>query len=107
MWIVKRSCEAPERFSTIPALKRYAQEIGLDGEKFNQCLGRGRYAGEMEKDIAEGTKAGVRGTPSFVIGPSGSGATITGTIVRGARPLARFKQVIENVLKAASKGDSR
>ncbi len=89
-----------------PALKRYAQEIGLDGDKFNNCLQSGKYAGRIEKEIAEGVKAGVRGTPSFFIGPSGSGERITGTMVRGAQPLNRFRQVIENVLKAASKAQT-
>ncbi|MFQ5521834.1 MAG: DsbA family protein, partial [Candidatus Methylomirabilia bacterium] len=88
---------------SLPALKRYAQGIGLDGERFNACVQSGKYAREIEKEIAAGTKVGVRGTPSFIIGPTGSGATITGTIVRGAQPLARFKQVIESALKAASR----
>ncbi|MFQ5897911.1 MAG: DsbA family protein [Candidatus Methylomirabilia bacterium] len=86
---------------SVAALKRYAQRIGLGGARFGECLQSGKYASVIEREIAEGTKAGVRGTPSFVIGPSGSGGTITGTIVRGAQPLARFRQVIENALKAA------
>ncbi len=91
---------------SVPALNRYAQKIGLDGDKFNNCLQSGKYASRVEKEIAEGVKAGVRGTPSFFIGPSGSGERITGTMVRGAQPLNRFRQVIENVLKAASKAQT-
>jgi len=90
-------------FSASP-LRRYAQEIGLDGDKFNNCLQSGKYAGRIEKEIAEGVKAGVRGTPSFFIGPSKSGEKITGTMVRGAQPLNKFRQVIERVLKVARKG---
>ncbi len=97
--------ENPKDFS-VPSLKRYAQEIGLEGETFDDCLQSNTYAREIENEIAEGTKAGLRGTPSFVIGPSASGEKITGTIVRGAQPLARFKQEIESALKTASKGNS-
>lgn len=89
------------------ALKRYAQKIGLDGVAFNHCLQSGKNAAEIEKEIAEGTRAGVCGTPSFFIGPSGSGEEITGMMVRGAQPLAVFKQVIEGVLEAASSGTSK
>ena len=92
----------PGDFS-VPALKRYGQEIGIGGDTFNDCLESSKYAREIEKEITEGTKAGVRGTPSFFIGPSGSGEEITGTMVRGAQPLSRFRQIIENVLKLVSK----
>lgn len=60
----------------------------------------------VEEEIAEGTKAGVRGTPSFFVGQSGSGETITGTIVRGAQPMARFRQVIEKLLKDTGSAQS-
>jgi len=68
---------------SVPALNRYAQGIGLDGDRFKNCLQSGKYVSRIEKEIAEGTKAGVSGTPSFFVGKSGSGETITGTIVRG------------------------
>lgn len=95
--------ENPRDFS-LPALKQLAQKIGLQSEPFDRCLESGKYAPEVEKEIVEGTEAGVRGTPSFFIGSTGSGERITGTMVTGAQPLARFKQIIESVLEAASKG---
>ena len=92
---------------SIAALKRYAQEVGLDGGRFNDCLQTGRYASRVEEEMTDGVKAGVSGTPSFVIGPSGSGDTITGTVVIGARPSDTFKQVIENALKTISTPDAK
>jgi protein-disulfide isomerase len=87
---------------SIPALKRYAEKVGINGDQFNACLESGKYAGEIDKEIAEATAAGVSGTPAFFIGLSGSGEKITGTLVSGAQPLARFKQVIDEVLKVAN-----
>ena len=95
--------ENPMDFS-LPALKQLAQKIGLQSEPFDRCLESGKYAPEVEKEIVEGTKAGVRGTPSFFIGSTGSGEKITGAMVTGAQPLARFKQVIEEMLKVTSRG---
>jgi len=79
----------------VPSLKQYAQTMGIQAEAFADCLESGRYASDIDQDIAAGTKAGVRGTPSFIIGRSGSGDTITGTVVRGAQPLATFQRVIQ------------
>ena len=83
----------------VPSLKQYAQTIGIQPDVFADCLDSGRYASDIDKDIAAGTKAGVRGTPSFIIGRSGSGGTITGKVVRGAQPLATFQQVIQEAEK--------
>ena len=83
----------------VPSLKQYAQSIGIQPDAFADCLDSGRYAEEIDKDIAAGTKAGVRGTPSFIIGRSGSGGTVTGKVVRGAQPLATFQRVIQEAEK--------
>jgi protein-disulfide isomerase len=92
---------------SVPALKRYATKVELKDDQFNACLESGKYAGEIDKEITEGTQAGVSGTPAFFIGPSGSGDKITGTLVTGAQPLARFKQVIEDLLKVAEAEKSK
>jgi len=86
---------------SVPALKTYATKIALNAERFNACLESGKYTGEIEKEIAEATRAGVNGTPAFFIGSTGSGEKITGTLVSGAQPLARFKQVIDDLLRTA------
>ena len=83
-------------------MAQFAEQVGLDVDTFKHCLDSGKYGPSIENDIADGSKAGVRGTPSFVIGKSGDGKTITGTLVRGAQPLARFKQAIEAAQKPAS-----
>lgn len=61
---------------TVPALKQYAGEIGLDTQLFNQCLDSGAFAKEVEQDFSDGLAAGVMGTPTFFI----NGRPITGTI---------------------------
>lgn len=87
---------------SVPSLSRYAAEIGIDVEAFETCLEKGKHGAAIQLDIQAGAKAGVRGTPSFIIGKSGSSDSITGTIVRGAQPLAKFRQVIESVQKSLS-----
>lgn len=45
----------------------YATDLGLDGDRFDQCLKSGTYATEVSKDYEDGTNYGVPGTPTFFI----------------------------------------
>ena len=92
---------------SVSALRRYAGKAGLDGDKFDECLQAGRYVKRVEEEMADGIKVRVSGTPSFVIGPTGSGETITGTVVIGAQPYDVFRQVIESTLKAVRTPDAK
>lgn len=87
---------ANARALDIPNLKKYAKEVGLDQAKFDQCLDSGKNAEEVKKDIADGSKAGVTGTPSFFI---------NGQMLTGARPFEQFKEVIDMEIRTA-KGKS-
>ncbi|HCU23437.1 MAG TPA: hypothetical protein DF383_00330, partial [Deltaproteobacteria bacterium] len=51
----------------VASLKKYAAELKLDTQKFDACLDEGKYSAEVEKNIADGIKAGVNGTPAFFI----------------------------------------
>ena len=83
----------------VDKLKQYAAEIGLDSGPFDACLDSGKYAEEINRDIEDGKKAGVSGTPSFFIGKSqGKGKEITGKRIVGARPYELFKQIIDQLL---------
>jgi protein-disulfide isomerase len=48
-------------------LKRFAAELGLDTEQFNQCLDSGKYSAKVREEAAEGQQKGVRGTPSVFV----------------------------------------
>ncbi len=51
----------------VPSLKRYAQELNLDTQVFDNCLDSGKYADEVEADLQDGISAGVTGTPTFFV----------------------------------------
>jgi len=70
----------------------YARELGLDGEEFSACLQEGRYAQEIQKDLQDGVRYGVRGTPAFFI---------NGMKLEGAWPFGKFIEVIEAALAKA------
>jgi protein-disulfide isomerase len=74
---------------TVDDVKKWAQQIGLDSAAFDQCLNSDKYAQEVKDDLADGEKAGVSGTPSFVI---------NGQLLEGAQPFSAFKAVLDKVL---------
>ena len=76
-----------------------AKDLGLNVPTFQSCLDSNKYKAEVEKDIADASKAGVNGTPSFFVGKSNSSGTIDGTIIVGAQPFSAFKVIIDEMLK--------
>ena len=71
------------------ALKGYAADLKLDDKKFAECLDSGRSRAAVGADVAEGTRLGVSGTPTFFI---------NGTPLVGNVPLADFQRAIEREL---------
>ncbi len=49
-------------------LKAVAESLGLDAAGFDSCYDSDRYRDRIEADVAEGTRLGVSGTPTFMIG---------------------------------------
>lgn len=78
--------------TSLDNLKAYAKEVGLDAAAFEKCLGSGKYQAAVQKDIEEGTRAGVTGTPTFFI---------NGRVISGAQPLESFVRVIDDELARA------
>jgi len=75
---------------TRPDLDKYATEIGLDLVKFKDALDKNTYKDAVAKDLAESGKAGVKGTPHFLI---------NGKAISGAQPFEAFKTVIDAEIK--------
>jgi protein-disulfide isomerase len=77
-----------------PSLERYAQELGLDLNKFKSALDQGRFRAKVEADMAAGSAVGASGTPTFFI---------NGREFVGAQPFERFKAVIDEEISKADK----
>jgi protein-disulfide isomerase/rhodanese-related sulfurtransferase/uncharacterized membrane protein len=98
--------EAEEKFYDMQkdlseaALERYAQDLGLDRDRFRQCLSSGVMAARVRRDADDGRALGVRWTPTFVIGTR---------IVEGALEPAEFIQLVQQELasRGATPGQSQ
>ena len=66
--------------------KKWAQELKLDITKWEPCLSDPAQRQEIQKDIRDGSAAGISGTPGFII---------NGKLISGAQPFSVFQQVID------------
>jgi protein-disulfide isomerase len=87
-------------------LAGHAKTAGVtDGPAFQACVDNGKYEEQSKTSVAEGTKVGVRGTPSFLLGLTEADGTVKATtLIRGAQPYPVFQQQI-NALLAPPKPD--
>jgi protein-disulfide isomerase len=77
------------------SLEKYAEEMGgIDMAKFKKSLDAGTHKAFVDSESAVADKAGISGTPAFVI---------NGYFISGAQPFSKFKKVIGLALKDAAK----
>ncbi len=73
------------------ALISKAESLGLDSNKFKQCLESGKYKEYVKRDMMDGARAGVSGTPAFIINNE--------TFISGAVGYDRLAEAIDQALK--------
>jgi protein-disulfide isomerase len=81
-------------------IAQHAKDLNLDMKKFQACADSDFYTADINKQVAEGTAAGVSGTPSFIIGKVENGQ-LDGVRLVGAMPYASFDAKIQELLAAA------
>ncbi len=79
----------------------HAEALGINVGKFEKCLDSGKYADAVKADLAEASKAGATGTPSFVVAviDDKDPTKATGvTFIRGAQQFAAFKTALDDAI---------
>lgn len=71
-------------------LKQSAKDAGLDAAAFAACLDSGKQAAEWAKDLADGERYGVTGTPAFFV---------NGRLLGGSPTFEAFADVIDDELQ--------
>ena len=75
----------------------YAQQLGLDVERFRTDFSSPEIKRQVDRDAKEAASLGVTGTPAFFI---------NGRFLSGAKPFETFKKMIDEEL-ARGKGAAR
>lgn len=76
--------------STANELIALANQIGVDADRFTNCLTSQKYLSQIEQDLTEGQKFGITGTPTYFI---------NGYKVEGNIPRDTFIKIIEGFKK--------
>lgn len=82
--------ESDTTMYTSGTLSKAAGTMGMDAAKFKTCVDTKADDAKVQQDLADGTKAGVNGTPAFFV---------NGTFISGAQPYSVFQQAIDAALK--------
>jgi protein-disulfide isomerase len=78
-------------------ISKTADGMKLDMKSFTPCSASARFDAEIQAETAEGTRIGVSGTPTFVIGRTTPGG-ISGPILVGALPYSVFDAKLKELL---------
>jgi len=84
-----------------------ATAIGINTAAFEQCIASNRYAELIKRDLAEGVRLGVKGTPTFFLGYSDVNEPSHIKAVKslvGARPLQEFYAALDDLIKGEEEG---
>ena len=77
------------------SLVRYAEEAGLDVERFEREYRSGRYEAVVEEVFTQGREAGIPGTPVFFI---------NGEAIAGAQSVEVYAEAIERARDQSRSG---
>jgi protein-disulfide isomerase len=85
-------------------LAGHAKAAGLDMELFDQCF-KGSQETVVRRDVEEGLRAGVQGTPTVFLGVRSTDDRDIKVlrIIVGSQPYPQFKEAIESVLNQVEK----
>lgn len=73
-------------------LTQAAVSLGMNGTQFSNCLSNKTDEAKANQDLADGQKAGVSGTPTFIV---------NGIPLVGAQPYSAFQTAIDQALASA------
>ena len=71
----------------------WAEELGLDGDRFASCLSSKKYQDDIQADVQEAAALGILGTPAFVV---------NGKVLSGFQPYSVFVREVEAALAAGA-----
>ena len=80
-----------------PVLLEAIAQLGLNRERWQECIA-GNDTAQIVSDRAQARRIGVASTPYFLIGRVVAGGVKATHVITGAEPMARFDEVLAEVL---------
>ncbi|MFH1233339.1 MAG: thioredoxin domain-containing protein [Patescibacteria group bacterium] len=89
-WLMHDKLFQNQGIKTNQQLIELSKQIGVDVNKFTDCLTKQKYLSEIQKNLAEAAKLNLTGTPIWFI---------NGYKIEGDIPHDTFMQIVEEMLK--------
>ncbi|MCA9695070.1 MAG: thioredoxin domain-containing protein, partial [Myxococcales bacterium] len=83
-----------QRGLSMERILEYAREVNLDLDAMARDIDALKYGVAIRREMREARRLGVRGTPAYFI---------NGRMLSGARPIAEYREIIDQELKLAAK----
>ena len=87
---------------TAEYITKTANDLKLEPKGFAACNASTKYDADIQAESAEGTKLGVGGTPTFIIGRT-TATAVEGPILVGALPYAQFDEKLKILLSGGTR----
>ena len=78
-------------------INRTAADLKLEPKAFAGCIASTKFDLDIQADLQEGSRIGVNGTPTFVLGQTNP-ASLEGPVIVGAMPYAQFDAKLKELL---------
>lgn len=82
----------------VEGLVEMARGLELNVDAFSECLTDGRYLPSIRRSAEQAERAGILGSPSYILGQTGADGVIRGRLLRGAQSYDALKREIEQLL---------
>lgn len=82
---------------TVPALERYAAQLGLNMARFRQCLSSGATAARVRRDVRDAQALNVRVTPTFFV---------DGHRYEGGMNYYQFSEILDHEIRGAAENQA-
>lgn len=76
-------------------LQKYAKDLNLDLNKFNDCVDSNKFANKIKADAASGRALGITGTPGTILIDKDGNTQL----MKGSLPYSQIKAKIDSALK--------
>jgi protein-disulfide isomerase len=96
-WEMRTQLMGTENLS-VDTISAVAIGLKLDNAAFGNCFASRKYDKKIEEDVLEGRKAGVSGTPSFVVGRVRDNV-VEGSLIVGSMPYSVFEKALNAALQ--------
>lgn len=101
-WEVRMALMKNANLLSADYIAKTAADLKLDGKAFAACSASTKYDAEIAAEFQEGTRLGIGGTPTFVVGRT-TPAGIDGPMIVGALPYAQFDEKLKILLSGGTR----